>query len=206
MKEVIDERIAQRLQLLQAVYVLTGGNSNNAVMFNAAYRLAGLDDSAGTLARTYLQDEGLLEHDGGQRVAITHAGAKECEEAFGGRGTLETRHFPSDVIQHVIQIHGHNYGAVQAGGHGNVSTVTSRSGAKLSDLAPLFAEMRQTAQSLAGDHRDEALAVLDKLKTQAELDKPNHTLVTMYLKGLSAFVELAPVANRLLEALSNVGA
>jgi hypothetical protein len=206
MKEVIDERIAQRLRLLQAVYVLTGSKSNDAVMISDAYRRAGLDDSAGTLARAYLQEEGLLELRASQTLAITHAGVKECEDALGGRITTGTPHFPTDVIQQVIQTRGHNDGSVQTGGDGNVSIVTSRSGAKLSEFAPLVAEMRETAQGLAADVRHEALAALDKLKTQAESDKPNHTLVTMYLKGLAEFVELAPLANRFLEMLAGIGA
>jgi hypothetical protein len=169
---------AERRRLLEAVYELTGASTHATVALADASKRAALGDAEGAAAFAYLQSVGLLKS-GDPQLLITLEGLKAREAANTGAGT--------------------------AGTHGS-STAKREPGSKLSDLVPLVAEMRKTAESLSSAAREEALATLDKLKSHAERGEPDHALMTRLLKGLGTYVEFVPLVNRALETLAGIGA
>ncbi|MBV9945491.1 MAG: hypothetical protein JOZ69_01430 [Myxococcales bacterium] len=87
----------------------------------------------------------------------------------------------------------------------DAADVTVSVGPKAREVASLLGELRTKARELPEDVREEVLETIDKLHAQANASSPNHGHVKMHTRALEAFVDLAPLANRVAELLSNFG-
>jgi hypothetical protein len=191
---IVQSRQANRLRLLRAMYDLGGANVHAFVPMKEAFERAGLDWEAGTSAYDYLQREGLLLGRADHHMSIMHEGVKEYEQALEGEGQ-GTEHFPQPIVQYVVQTF-----------HGPVNAPVQVAGAKLGDLAAVIKQLRGEAHLLPEELRAVVTDAIDKVQQQAEATAPNTTVMTMYLKALTAFPHLVPMVNSALEALSNIGA
>jgi hypothetical protein len=203
---IVQSRQANRLRLLRAMYDLGGADVHAFVPMKEAFERAGLDWEAGTSAYDYLQREGLLLGRADHHTSITHEGVKEYEQALEGEGQA-TEHFPQPIVQYVVQtFRGSVNAPVQVGGRDDASESRTPSVAKLGDLAGVIKQLREEAHLLPEELRAVVTDAIDKVQQQAEATAPNTTVMTMYLKALTAFPHLVPMVNSALEALSNIGA
>ncbi|HEX3771270.1 MAG TPA: hypothetical protein VHV30_10415 [Polyangiaceae bacterium] len=73
------------------------------------------------------------------------------------------------------------------------------------DLKALAARLRAEADKLPPDVRADAIAAAEIVHRHALEASPEPAKITPHLTGLARIAELAPTANALLAALSNVG-
>jgi hypothetical protein len=73
------------------------------------------------------------------------------------------------------------------------------------DLRALASRLRAEADKLPPDLRADALAAAEIVLQHAHEASPDKAKMTPHLTGLSRIADLAPTANALLEAISNVG-
>jgi hypothetical protein len=201
----LQQKEATRLKLLRCVYDATDGNTHATVEMQETFTEIGLDYSEGMEVFQYLEHERVLAGHDAHRMSITHEGVKECEAVIRGAGATETEHFSLPAIQQVI-IHGSVYGAVQAGGQGNVATVQNESGVQTRDLAPLLLQLRERVHTLPERERTVALEHVDRLHKEMSGERPDTLRMKVWLKGLEAFAPLTPFVAQVLNALANVGA
>lgn len=202
----LETREAERLRLLDAVYEMTEGNTHAYVSLEDAYKRANLDHGRGTAAYQYLSLDDLLLGQQGNHVSITHAGVKEREAAIRGRGQAPTRHFSQPAVNHVVQTFHGPVGVVQAGGRGNVATVTSTSNPAAGALVDAIARMRESAHAMPAAERDAALEHIEKLHVAAHADKPDTVRMKVWLQMLETFGPLTKYIPAVVDALSNIGA
>jgi hypothetical protein len=73
------------------------------------------------------------------------------------------------------------------------------------DLKSLASRLRAEADKLPPDVRADALAAAEIVHRHAHEESPDPAKMHTHLTGLARIAELAPTANALLAALSNVG-
>jgi hypothetical protein len=202
----VQSKEAHRLSLLDAAYEGTNGNTLATVPKHDAYKTAGLSYQDGGNAFQYLKDEGLLHEKAAGNLGITHDGVKEREAAISGKGAQATLHFSQPVVQNFVHIHAPVHGSVQVGGQDNVATVRNVAGVRSTDLVELVKLLHSEVKELPPEFRELAVTATEKLREHVEAVNPNTSAMTFYLKSLETIAALAPTVNRIMQALSNIGA
>jgi hypothetical protein len=204
----LQRKQATRWRFVNAVYDMTDGNPRMAVVAQEASDRAGVAYlREGDLAVGYLVGEGLLTEslinfDTNARsglyrmVAITHKGVKEVEEVRASDGKKDTEHFSAAAIH----FHG-PVGSVQAGGHGNTAHVSQVVQTPAGDVVTLVEQLHAKAK----EHGDpDAIASAEKALERAragDLEK-----VRFHAAALNTVAALTPFANRILTAITGIGA
>jgi hypothetical protein len=73
------------------------------------------------------------------------------------------------------------------------------------DLRALAARLRAEAEKLPAHLREDALAAAEIVHEHAIAASPDKAKMSAHLRGLTSIADLAPTANALLAAISNVG-
>lgn len=194
MEDIVLKRDAQRLRFLREIYKLTEGNTSLGLGeedIEKCSRSAGLSDSEAELACQWLKNQGLLEPVTMYSVKITPEGVEEAEASFR-RPNDPTDHFAANVVNvtNNYSISG-NVGALQSGS-GNTATVVQNNayGDKVVDA---FAQLRQAAQRLHGEEREDAEALIDGIEQQVTSPKPNKAIIKMAGESLKDKIKLKEI-------------
>jgi len=180
------DKDAQRLALLEAIYELADGNENALVPIHEAFQQAGIDGLSAESAMTWLTNEGLATKATNDHARLLHDGVAEYEKALKDPEHA-TAHFQPSVINTVFNIG--TVGNLQTGAN---STINQTAGTPGEQLPRLLAELRAAAQQIDGSTRDEVTEVIDSLEAATKKPKINATMVKGYLDVLGATVVLAP--------------
>jgi hypothetical protein len=162
----LDEKDAQRLRLLDAVYELTDGDTRAYTSHVEAYERAGLDEDDGVAAAHFLAQSGLLQGTAGH-VSLTHEGVDERERALRNEGS-RTDHFSAAAVQQVFNIHG-SVNVLQTGQGAIASGASQRVGGGLDSRAVsgLLSELVAEARALPEPDREEAVQLAEKIEAHA---------------------------------------
>jgi hypothetical protein len=176
----LDEKDAQRLRLLDAIYELTDGESRDRTTHVEAFERAGLDEDDGESATHYLFQAGLLDRTDGY-VGLTPSGVDERERAIRDQGA-RTEHFSATAVKNVYNIHG-PVGVLQTGNHSTAANVTQRtsSGIDAISLSALLKDLHAEAQALPAADRDEAVALAKQIEVNATGDRFDPDRLKKYL-------------------------
>jgi len=154
------EKGKARYQVLLEIYGLTKDDRLSPVNFDRLRPVA--DPSRYELgeAIAYLRDEGLVEQNG-MFVTITQKGVREVEQAISNP-QRPTEHFQPAVIQY---FQAPIYGGVQAGGQGNVQSISIRMESPLESTLSACLDLLRIAAIPVLEKEDvsEALLRLDQL-------------------------------------------
>jgi hypothetical protein len=197
---LLDQRDAERLRLLNAVYFLTDGDSRKAATRVETNELAGLAAPSADAATNHLHELGLIFATAG-RVRITPAGVQERERALRDQGE-RTSNFSAAAVQYVFHIANSTVGVVQTGASSSVENVTQsiHAGVAGSDLAGLLQALQKEAHAIPETDRVEAVDLAKKIERQAAGGKPLD--LDRLKKYLDLYISLAAIASPTAKALA----
>jgi hypothetical protein len=209
----LEEKKAQRLTYMNALYDATDGSTSAAVdMWELGQ---GLGWDRPTIDRTveYLDAEDLLTFVAmGGAISITHRGVVEVEQSRS-HPEAPTEHFPATV--NVLNVQTMYGSQIQQGSPGGSQTMEIVQGVQVNELLGLIQEIRDRALPLLdvdGDEYDEITAELDVAERQLQSKKPRREAVTDALARVGVVLtslasaggsatELIDLANKLHQAL-----
>jgi hypothetical protein len=205
---MIQRKQEQRFALLRNVYDATGGRTSVSIdneELTECGRRAGLDDSQTQAAEEWLTNEGLLEGVTLQSVSLTHQGVVEIEASMTDPEE-PTDHFPASVIQHVTNNYQINapVGSIQTGSQ-NTANVT-QSVAVGDEVMKHIVTLRQAANKLDADRREEALELVETIESEAQSSKPKKSVIRQCgegLKTLLAPIDVVQIVAMIMSVLKN---
>lgn len=190
----MEERKANRLLVMNAIYEASGGSENTIVSGPDLLRDLGLSDEDLADACNFLKGEYLIKGDRsswGHRtpfiIHVTHRGIKEMEQSLEAP-TKPTEHFPPAVS--IIHVEGNVIGSpIQSGSPGARQEVTSE--ISLGDVRDFLSQLEKIAPTLnlAEDADQELQAEIVTLKAQVESPKPKKRIIQESLSSIRSILE-----------------
>ena len=193
----VQEKDADRLRVLQAVYEMVDGNEHAAVLMTDVYERLFVTEERGRSAIDYLRGERLLVGRTNHRVSITHLGVNEVEQSLKAP-TERTEHFPAIVVNQVFHA---AVGAVQTGASpvANVQQQNNLAPAEQRDAA--LAELDAAAESVTEpDAREQALSATRAVRKELAKPAPDVAKVTAYVNLVAALTASAPALEHVVKA------
>ena len=182
----LEEKKKARYLLLKALYDATDGDSDESAEWEKVAVQAGLDTKAADGAITYLHNEGLLERQTREDIAITHAGVVEIEKAQS-HPEKPTTYFPP---VNIINIHGANNAPIQQGTIDSHQTVHLAPPA-VNDIRSLLIELKAKLPTagLTPDALKEVESDVASIEAQLNGPKPKKGIVKELLKNVGEVVK-----------------
>lgn len=206
MEKFIKDRQERGYRLLRDLFEVTRGNPRT--MFRAGeVEQIGTDlkwsDRELTDAFDWLQTKQLVEQVADDYFRMTEQGHEEVEASVARPGQ-DTTSFAGDVINHVnttFNITG-PVAALMTGAHStaNVTQALTQNNAVMEHLAAL----RQAAEELEGDARDEALELVETINEQVAAERPKKGVLRSCGEGLRGLLkpEMVPIVTTLMTIIA----
>ncbi len=208
----LEDKKAQRLTYMSALYDATGGSPSAAVDMWELGQGLGWDRPTTDRTVEYLDAENLLKFIAmGGAISITHRGVVEVEQSREDP-EAPTEHFPA--ILNVLNVQTMYGSQIQQGSSGSQSMEIVQ-GPRVDELIDLIREIRVRALPLLdvdGDEYDEITAELDVAERQLQAKKPRREAVVQALARVGTLLnslasaggsgaELVDLANKVHQAL-----
>lgn len=208
----MEEKKANRLLVMNAIYEASGGSENTMVSGPDLLQNLGLSDEDLADACNFLKGERLIKGDGsswGHRtpfiIHVTHWGIKEMEQSIEAP-TKPTEHFPPAVS--IIHVEGNVIGSpIQSGSPGARQEVTVD--IDLGNVRDFLSQLEKVASTLdlPETASQELAAEVATLKAQVDSPKPKRQIIRESLHSIRGILEGtggALAATGLLEMLQHI--
>lgn len=195
-----------RFKFLHKVYEVVEGKRGYILDGWEVGKELGFEREYSTNIFYYLNEEGLVEPMGsGIRLAITHSGIKEIEEALS-EPTEPTEHF-LPFNQYNINIGVMNGGAIQQATNNSTINYTNSSEV-LNAITDFTGELKQFIDNsnLSNDEVEELQTDIQTIEVQSRSKKPKTEILKTSLNSIKTIIEgtIAGVATNLVTANSNL--